>query len=238
MVDTPNTALPLLAAAQAQKHVTVNEALTRLDALTQASVASASLAAPPVGAEAGDRYIVAAGASDAWAGREGEIAFFADGGWAFATPGAGWRVWVDDESAERVFVGGAWRPSGVSVGTTGAGLSARTLETEETVQAGAGFDATLLIPDRAVVIGATGRVSEAVTGAGLTSWRLGVAGAEDRYGTSIGLALNSTVIGISGAPVGYYGATPLRITAEGGTFTGGKIRLALHYFEISAPAPV
>lgn len=238
MVDTPNIALPLLAAAQAQKHVTVNEALTRLDALTQASVLSVSVAVPPADPASGDRYVVASGAQGEWSGHEGEIAFFVEGGWEFAAPSAGWRVWVDDAVAEFAFIGGAWTPVGVSVGETGAGLTARSIETEEPVQPGAGFDATLVIPDRAVVIGATGRVVEALSGTGLTSWRLGVAGAEDRYGTSIGAALNSTVIGISGSPVGYYGATPLRITPEGGTFAAGRIRLALHYFEISAPAAV
>ena len=35
MTDTANLLLPLLQAAQAQKHVTVNEALLRLDALVQ-----------------------------------------------------------------------------------------------------------------------------------------------------------------------------------------------------------
>ncbi len=46
-MTTPNLALPYLAAAQAQKHVTVNEALDALDGLVQLSVISAALAAPP-----------------------------------------------------------------------------------------------------------------------------------------------------------------------------------------------
>ena len=238
MVDTPNIALPLLAAAQAQKHVTVNEALTRLDALMQPSVLSAGVAIPPADPASGDRYIVASGAQGDWFGREGEIAYFTEGGWDFASPSAGWRVWVDDAVTEFSFIGGVWSPVGVSASETGAGLTARSVETEEPLQPGGAFDATLLIPDRAVVIGVTGRVVEALLGTGLTSWRLGVTGAEDRYGTSIGTALNSTVIGISGSPVGYYGATPLRIAPEGGTFAAGRIRLAVHYFEISAPAAV
>ncbi len=44
---TPNLALPLIAVSQAQKHVPVNEALQILDALTQLTVLSASLTAPP-----------------------------------------------------------------------------------------------------------------------------------------------------------------------------------------------
>ena len=38
MPDTPNLALPLIAAAQAQKHVTHNDALLALDALLQCAV--------------------------------------------------------------------------------------------------------------------------------------------------------------------------------------------------------
>ena len=47
MTTTANLALPLLEAGQAQKHVTVNEALARLDALVQLSVVSATTAAEP-----------------------------------------------------------------------------------------------------------------------------------------------------------------------------------------------
>ena len=38
MTNTPNLSLPYLAAAQAQKHVTVNEVLSLIDALAQMAV--------------------------------------------------------------------------------------------------------------------------------------------------------------------------------------------------------
>jgi Protein of unknown function (DUF2793) len=41
MTNTPRLALPAIEAAQAQKHVTHNEALTLLDALTQLAVKAA-----------------------------------------------------------------------------------------------------------------------------------------------------------------------------------------------------
>ena len=44
MADTTNLTLPLLAASQAQKHVTVNEALTRLDGMVQLTLRSRSRA--------------------------------------------------------------------------------------------------------------------------------------------------------------------------------------------------
>jgi hypothetical protein len=58
MSETPNLSLPLLAAAQAQKHVTHNEALLALDALVQCAVLDRDLAAHPPPPENGERYIV------------------------------------------------------------------------------------------------------------------------------------------------------------------------------------
>ncbi|MPT23459.1 MAG: DUF2793 domain-containing protein, partial [Starkeya sp.] len=67
---TPLLALPLLAAAQAQKHVTHNEALMLLDAATQLAVLDRTRTAPPASPLPGDRHLVAPGASGAFAGHE------------------------------------------------------------------------------------------------------------------------------------------------------------------------
>ncbi|MEM7525135.1 MAG: DUF2793 domain-containing protein, partial [Pseudomonadota bacterium] len=74
MSDSPNLSLPYLAAAQAQKHVTMNEALARLDALAAPFALSADLVIPPVAAVDGDTYIVPVGASGEWAGYDGDVA--------------------------------------------------------------------------------------------------------------------------------------------------------------------
>ena len=47
MSDTTRLALPRLDAAQAQKHVTHNEALGLLDALVHLSLSARNVAAPP-----------------------------------------------------------------------------------------------------------------------------------------------------------------------------------------------
>ena len=60
--------LPYLLAAQAQKHVTLNEALRLLDGLVQLAVLDRHLTAPPASPADGDRHIVASGATGAWAG--------------------------------------------------------------------------------------------------------------------------------------------------------------------------
>lgn len=92
MADTPNLVLPYLAANQSQKHVTVNEALRRLDALVQITVQSAALAAPPVSPAEGQRWIVAAGATGVWSGQSGKIAAWQDGAWVFYAPLDGWTA--------------------------------------------------------------------------------------------------------------------------------------------------
>ena len=105
--------LPFILPAQAQKHVTHNEALKRLDVVTQLSVKSRSLSAPPL-AQDGDRYIVADAASGDWAGKEGWIAHMDSGAWQFIAPGTGWRCWVEDENTLLASDGTGW--SGLSLG--------------------------------------------------------------------------------------------------------------------------
>ncbi|SER05277.1 Protein of unknown function [Faunimonas pinastri] len=108
MSETTNLKLPFLEAAQAQKHVTLNEALGMLDALVQLAVKSRDLTAPPDAPTDGDRYIVAADATGAWAGKDLNLASWTDGAWSFFAPVAGWLVWVEDENALLVWNGSAW----------------------------------------------------------------------------------------------------------------------------------
>ncbi len=116
MSETPRLGLPQLAAAQAQKHVTVNEALSLLDALVQIGVKDRDLAAPPGTPSEGDLYIVAAGATGAWAGWEDAIALWSAGAWRRIDPGEGWLAWVEDESGFVRHAASGWSlwPSNVS----------------------------------------------------------------------------------------------------------------------------
>ncbi len=101
--------LPYIQPAQAQKHVTHNEALRQLDMLVQLAVADRDRGAPPAQPATGDRHIVAAPSSGAWAGHEGAIALFTgDDGWHFAQPLPGWRAWVGAEARLVVWDGSAW----------------------------------------------------------------------------------------------------------------------------------
>lgn len=106
--STTHLLLPYILAAQAQKHVTLNEALRLLDGLVQLAVIDRDLIAPPPGPTDGDRYVVGSGASGDWTGWDSQIAYYVDGAWLRLAPRAGWRAWIEDEGALVVFDGSAW----------------------------------------------------------------------------------------------------------------------------------
>ena len=103
--------LPLLAAGQLQKHITVNEALTRLDALVQASVRSRT-AGPPASPVEGDLYIAAAG----WSVPPGTLVRFDVPDWRPLEAPEGLRVWVQDEGRLWLREDGGWVELGRRLG--------------------------------------------------------------------------------------------------------------------------
>jgi hypothetical protein len=108
MDTTPNLTLPYIMAAQAQKHITHNEAIRALDALLQLMVLDRDLASPPTSPANGDRYIVAASPTGAWAGEAGRVAAYEDRAWDFYVPKEGWLAWVADENLLLAHDGTAW----------------------------------------------------------------------------------------------------------------------------------
>ena len=105
-----NLSLPFILPSQAQKHVTFNEGMRRLDALVQLVILAVDQTAPPTTPNDGDRYIVPLGATGSWAGHEGSIAVFEESTWQFLTPEKGWVGWVDPASEFYVFDGTDWLP--------------------------------------------------------------------------------------------------------------------------------
>ena len=101
-------ALPYLMAAQAQKHVTMNEALRLLDGIVQLSVLDRDLTSPPGNPTEGGRYIVAASATDVWTGWEGSVAYWVDGAWHRLMPQTGWLAWIEDEGILVAWDGSGW----------------------------------------------------------------------------------------------------------------------------------
>jgi hypothetical protein len=108
---TNNLGLPYIAAAQAQKHVTHNEALRKLDTMVQLAVLDSTLTTPPGSPAAGDRYIVAASATGAWDGHDAEVATWVDGVWEFTAAEPGWLAFDIGAEAILVWLDGAWTPA-------------------------------------------------------------------------------------------------------------------------------
>lgn len=228
--------LPLLQPAQAQKHVTVNELLLRLDGLVNLVLQGTARVQPPVVVE-GECWGVPAGAMGAWEGQAGRIAIGANGGWVFAAPQRGQRAFVLDRGAEAVWDGQEWRGGALTLGLWGGGISAGILEAEVAVGTGAVAATGVEIPSHVLVLGVTARVVEAITGTP-DAWALGVEGAADRFGSGLGLGVNSWSQGLLSAPMAVWAPEELLLTALGGAFAGGRLRLAVHYLALRVPDTV
>ncbi len=109
METTPNLGLGLLDVGQSQKELTVNEALSALDAL-QAGVKSRGLGTPPVSPSDGDCYIIGPSPTGAWAGLADRLTYYLSG-WRFLAPKSGMNLWVADESLCAHYTGSAWLSS-------------------------------------------------------------------------------------------------------------------------------
>ncbi|MBC6408268.1 MAG: DUF2793 domain-containing protein [Rhodobacteraceae bacterium] len=106
--DSPNLELPYIQPSQAQKHVTHNEAIRRLDALVHLAVLSATRANPLPAPQNGHRFILPAAPKGVWANRAQHLAVFEENTWVFIMPKAGWVAWVADTGKSIVFDGTSW----------------------------------------------------------------------------------------------------------------------------------
>lgn len=143
--STLHLSLPLLLPAQAQKHVTHNEALRRLDAIVQLSVI-AQTGTPPVAPTAGARYIVGPAATGVWAGQEDRVAHWDGETWEFIAPAQGWRAGLGE--GDLVWTGKAWEGSaerrmqvaGLGIGATADEINRLVVAAEATLFNHAGGD--------------------------------------------------------------------------------------------------
>ena len=113
---TTKLKLPYLQAAQAQKHVTHNEALERLDLLAHLAVGAFDATSPPISPVEGEAWALGLGAVNDWAGHDHEVAAWSNGGWLFFVPQIGWRAAMGTQL--RIWTGNSWDPidtSGVPV---------------------------------------------------------------------------------------------------------------------------
>ncbi len=105
---SPILSLPLIQPAQAQKHVTHNEALRLLDLLVQGVALTLGTDTPPASPAEGDRHIVGPAPTGDWAGQAGKLAFRETGIWQFLTPKAGWSFHVLAEDKTYTLIDGTW----------------------------------------------------------------------------------------------------------------------------------
>jgi len=204
---TTNLLLPYILAAQAQKHVTHNEALRLLDGLVQLSVLDRDMTAPPGSPNDGDRYIVASAGTGDWTGWDANVALFTDGTWLRLPPRAGWRAWVENEGLLLVYDGAGW------IGTTPADLqNLGLLGLGTTADAANPFSAKLnaaLWTAKTVAEGGTGDLFYTMN--------------KEAAGDDLGLTLQSGFV--TKALVGLFGSDSFRlaVSADGSTFFDGLI---------------
>lgn len=116
--------------------------------------------------------------------------------------------------------------STVALGSFGSNVQFGVLE-ELIGLSGASTNSTIQIPNRAIVFAVSSRTVTTIAGA--PSYGVGVvAGSATQFGGALGVAAGSTNSGVV-APTPFYAASNIAITATSGSFTGGAVRIAIHY---------
>jgi len=114
---SPRFKLPLLFSAQAQKEVFVNEALGLTDALLHCAIEGIS-ASPPTTPADGTNWLIATGATGAWAGMDGALACLQSGNWIFITPRDGMTL-LNRATGQNIHFAGSWQVPGLVANPTG-----------------------------------------------------------------------------------------------------------------------
>lgn len=118
MPESPRLALPLIAAGQAQKDVTHNEAVLALDRLVALVVASRSLTVPPPAPQSGACYIVPSAGTVAWGHPAGTLLHWQGAAWLPVTPRDGQIALLSDENLMLIHRGSwqaQWPVAGLAI---------------------------------------------------------------------------------------------------------------------------
>lgn len=136
--------LPYIQPAQAQKHVTHNEAVELLDMIVQLTVQDFDATTPTTSPTEGETWALGATPTGAWAGQAGMLATWRGGGWLFVTPQTGWRAYGVTPAQMRVYDGSVWASTDQALvleNLTGVGINATS---DATNKLAVSSDATLL----------------------------------------------------------------------------------------------
>ena len=95
---------------------------------------------------------------------------------------------------------------------------------------------TGLIPDGCMLVGLSTYVTGTITGASVTGYTVGDGSDPDRWGAVTGTAIGTktTIADWTAAGIIITAAADVTITAVGGTFTAGAIRVVAHYIDATA----
>lgn len=107
---TARHALPNLYVGQAQKEITHNEALARIDALLH-PVVEDRLTAPPTeltDASDGLCWLIGASATGIWSGRSGQIARWSGGSWRYMFAPDGMSIWLRSKAVRLFYIANSW----------------------------------------------------------------------------------------------------------------------------------
>jgi hypothetical protein len=105
---------------------------------------------------------------------------------------------------------------------------------------GASSVSTVQIPNRAIVLAVSVYVVTAITGAtsynvdATTSSGGGAGTTSGQFGAGLGVAAGSSNVGVIG-PTAWYATSTIKLTAVGGNFTGGSVRVAIQYILCGTP---
>jgi hypothetical protein len=110
MDTSPRFGLPLIMAAQAQKHLTHNEALALLEVLVQPVVQDMAALEPPAQPVESSCVVVGPDATGTFGGHDGALAVRLTDAWHFFMPEAGWMVIHAADRQAHVYDGNGWVP--------------------------------------------------------------------------------------------------------------------------------
>ncbi len=179
MSKTGRLGLPYILQAQAQKEVTHNQALMKLDVFIN-TVVEAIVETLPTNTNDGSIYII-----------NNELAQYNSGSWTFYSPFDLMEVTLRSTQAKMIYDGNAWVPLGLLTKDTGEYLRIEHWQ-EDVALSGSSINTKQVLPDHSSVMAVNIRVLESITG--VASFSVGVDGDIARYGSGIGINKDTTNI--------------------------------------------
>lgn len=262
---TDNLSMPYILPAQAQKHVTHNQALQILDAVVQLCVEGFDLNDPPTVFEEGQVWAIGAAPTGDWTSYPGQLAMRASAGWVFIPPRKGWRAWDRGSDVLRIYQGTNWEAQplqnveGLGIGTAFDTTNRLSVVSPATLLSHAGSDHRLIInkaadSDTASLLyqsAWSGRAEMGLAGTGTFSVKVSADGSNWNEGLSLDPATGqATLSGGITLPVGSASAPSLSFVGDTDTGlsrtaanqigfnAGGVVRARLGTSELQLDVPL